>query len=74
MTPMAEHRLPPPPRWLFAIVLAGSCLACGIYLGLIRAEGAETGYVIRVVVYGIIALFMLWGTLGRRGRGPERAQ
>ncbi|MHC4818260.1 MAG: hypothetical protein ACYTF8_09420 [Planctomycetota bacterium] len=46
--------------------MAGSFLACGIYLGLIRAEGAATGYVAKVVVYGVIGLFMLWGTLGKR--------
>ena len=63
---MAERRLPPPPRWLFAIVMVGSFLACGIYLGLIRAEGAETGYVVKVAVYAVIGLFMLWGTLGKR--------
>ncbi|MHC4973186.1 MAG: hypothetical protein ACYTG3_12720 [Planctomycetota bacterium] len=63
---MSERRLPPPPRWLFAVVLAGSCLACGIYLGLIRAEGAATGHVVRVAVYAVLAVFMLWGTLGKR--------
>lgn len=63
---MAERRLPPPPRWLFAIVMAGSFLACGIYLGLIRAEGAETRYVVRVAIYGVLGLFMLRGTLGKR--------
>jgi len=58
---MAARRLPPPPRWLFAIVMAGAFLGCGVYLGLIRAEGAATGHVVKVAVYGVIGLFMLWG-------------
>ena len=63
---MTERKLRPPPRWLFAIVMAGSFLACGIYLGLIRAEGAATEHVVRVAVYGVVGLFMLWGVLGNR--------
>jgi hypothetical protein len=63
---MTERRLAQPPRWLFAVVMAGAFLACGIYLGRIRAEGAETAYVVRVAVYGVLGLFMLWGTLAKR--------
>jgi hypothetical protein len=70
---MTERRLPPPPRWLFAIVMAGAFLACGIYLGRIRAEGAATGHVVRVVLYGVIGLAMLWGVLGR-GSGAASGQ
>ena len=63
---MAERRLAPPPRWLFAIIMVGSFLACGIYLGLIRAEGAATEHVVRVAVYGVVGLLMLRGVLGKR--------
>lgn len=63
---MSGRPLAPPPRWLFAIVMAGSFLACGVYLGQIRAEGAETAHVVRVAVYGVLGLFMLGGTLGKR--------
>lgn len=63
---MPKSELRPPPRWLFAILTVGAFLASGIYLGMIRAEGSSTGYVVRAVIYGVLGLLMLWGVLGRR--------
>lgn len=55
-----------PPRWLFALLTAGAFLACGIYLGMIRIEGATTGHILRAAVFGAFGLLMLWGVLGKR--------
>jgi len=52
-----------PPRWLFAILTVGGLLASGIYLGMMRVEGAITGHVVRAVAYGAFGLLMLWGAL-----------
>lgn len=54
------------PRWLFSVLTVGGFIACGIYLGMIRAEGVSTGYVIRVIGFGLFGLLMLWGVLGKR--------
>jgi len=63
---MTERKPRPPPRWLLAVVMAGSFLACGIYLGLIKAEGAATGDVVRVAVYGAVGFLMLLMVMGNR--------
>ncbi len=63
---MAERRIKPPPRWFFSILAVGGFVACGIYLGMIRAEGVSTGRVIRAVGFGVLGLLMLWGVLGKR--------
>ena len=63
---MAERRIKSPPRWFFSILTVGAFVACGIYLGMIRAEGVSTGHVIRTVGFGILGLLMLWGVLGKR--------
>ena len=54
------------PRWLFSILTVGGFIACGIYLGMIRAEGMSTIHAIRVAGFGIFGLLMLWGVLGKR--------
>ncbi len=53
------------PRWLFAILTVGGLLASGIYLGIIRIDGASTGVVLRAVGYGIFGLLMLWGAMSK---------
>ncbi len=63
---MTERRTKLPPRWCFSILVVGAFVACGIYLGMIRIEGASTGDVIRAVGYGVLGLLMLWGVLGKR--------
>lgn len=63
---MAERRIKPPPRWVFSILVVGAFVACGVYLGIIRAEGVSTGHVIRAVGFGVLGLLMLWGVLGKR--------
>jgi len=55
-----------PPRWLFTILAVGGFWASGIYLGMIRAGGSSTGDVVRVIAFGILGIFMLWGALGKR--------
>ncbi len=55
-----------PPRWFFAILAAGGFLASGIYLGMIRAEDATTGHIVRGTAYGLLGLLMMWGVLGKR--------
>jgi len=63
---MAERRIKPPPRWFFSILAVGAFVACGVYLGIIRADGVSTGHVIRAVGFGVLGLLMLWGVLGKR--------
>ena len=63
---MAERRMKAPPRWFFSILTVGGFVACGIYLGMMRAEGVSTGHVIRAVGFGVLGLLMLWGVLGKR--------
>jgi hypothetical protein len=55
-----------PPRWFFTLLAVGGFVACGIYLGMIRAEGASTRHVVRAVGFGALGLLALWGTLGKR--------
>lgn len=55
-----------PPRWFFSILVVGTFVACGIYLGMIRVEGVSTGHVVRAVGFGVLGLLMLWGVLGKR--------
>ena len=63
---MSERKINPPPRWFFSFLAVGGFIACGIYLGMIRAEGVLTGHVIRAVCFGVFGLLMLWGMLGKR--------
>jgi len=63
---MTERNTKSPPRWFFSILVVGGFVACGIYLGMIRAEGASTGHIIRAAGFGILGLLMLWGVLGKR--------
>jgi hypothetical protein len=63
---MAESGARRPPRWFFAILTVGALLASGIYLGMMRLEGATTGHIVRATVYGVFGLLMLWGALGKR--------
>ena len=63
---MAKRKIKPPPRWFFSILAVGAFVACGIYLGMIRAEGVLTAHVIRAVGFGVLGLLMLWGVLGKR--------
>jgi len=63
---MGERRIKSPPRWFFSILAVGAFVACGVYLGIIRADGVSTGHVIRAVGFGVLGLLMLWGVLGKR--------
>jgi hypothetical protein len=53
------------PRWLFAAVMVGGFVACGVYLGMMRAMGPSAGSVVRAAGFGMLGLLMLWGVLGR---------
>jgi hypothetical protein len=63
---VAGRRTKLPPRWFFSILLVGTFVACGIYLGIIRVEGVSTGHVVRAVGFGAVGFLMLWGVLGKR--------
>lgn len=63
---VATRRTKLPPRWFFSILVVGTFVACGIYLGMIRAEGVSTGHVVRAAGFGVLGLLMLWGVLGRQ--------
>jgi len=63
---MTKRGVRPPLRWLFTILTVGALLASGIYLGMIRIEGASTGHIVRAVGYGAFGLLMLWGAIGKR--------
>ena len=63
---MAERGVRRPPGWFFAILTVGGLLASGLYLGMMRVEGATAGHVLRATAYGVFGLLMLWGVLGKR--------
>lgn len=63
---MTERSLRTPPRLLFAILAVGGFIACGIYLGMIRAGESTTGHIIRAASFGLFGVLMMWGVLGRR--------
>ena len=63
---MAERKLGLPPRWAFGILTVGTLLASGVFLGMIRVEGATAGDVVRAAAFGAIGLLMLWGAMGKR--------
>lgn len=63
---MADERTGGPPQWLLTIVMACGFVACGLYLGMMRVQGASTGDLIRSVGYGMLALVMLWALMARR--------
>ena len=53
------------PRWVFAIIMVGALLSCGIYLGMMRIEGTSTGNIVRSGGFALLGALMLWGTLAR---------
>ena len=55
-----------PPVWLFTFLEIGAFIACGIYIGLTKAEGFSTGNTIRIIVFGLFGFVMLWGVLDRK--------
>ncbi len=63
---MSQNRIKSPPRWMFAILVVGGFIACGIYIGMIRIDGASTGHVVRAIGFGIMGLLMLWGVIGKQ--------
>ena len=63
---VATRRTKLPPRWFFSILVVGTFVACGIYLGMIRAEGVSTGHVVPAAGFGVLGLLMLWGVLGKQ--------
>ena len=63
---MAERKSGSPPRWIFAFLTVGGFLASGVYLGMIRVEGAATGDVVRAAAFGALGLLSLWGVMGKR--------
>ena len=61
---MTTEQMGRPPRWVFALILMGASAACGIFLGKIHAAGFSAGDIICAAGFGLLALPMLWGTLG----------
>jgi hypothetical protein len=56
----------PPPRWIFILLTVGGLVASGIFVGIMRVEGATTGNVVRVIGYGVFGLVMLWGAVKQK--------
>ena len=54
-----------PPRWVFTVIMVGALIACGVYLGMIRIEGASTGNVVRTAGFALLGALMLWGVVAR---------
>ena len=52
-----------PPRWLFIILAVGGLVACGIYIGMIRAGMNTTPNIFRAAAFGLCGLLMLWRAL-----------
>ncbi len=62
---MAETTRDGPPSWLFAILMVGGLVACGLYIGMMRVQGTSTGDLVRAIGFGVLGLLMLWGVLAR---------
>ena len=54
------------PRWLFTCLAVAGFWASGLYLGMIRVEGALASFTVRTIAFGLFGLLMLWGSLARR--------
>jgi hypothetical protein len=54
-----------PPRWVFTIIMVGALLSCGIYLGMMRVQGASTGSIIRSAGFALLGALTLWAVLAR---------
>lgn len=54
-----------PPRWVFTVIMAGALIACGVYLGMMRIEGASTGNVVRAAGFALLGALMLLRVLAR---------
>jgi hypothetical protein len=63
---MKKSVIQQPPVWLFTLLEIGAFIACGIYIGLTKAEGPTTGNIIRIIGFGLLGLAMLWGVLNRK--------
>ena len=63
--PEMDKSMGRPPRWLFAVIMIGGFVACGIYLGLMRAEGISAGDLLRAIGFGTLGFLMLWGMVVR---------
>jgi len=55
-----------PPSWRFTILMVGGFIACGLYLGLMRARGVSAADLVRAIGFGVLGFLMLWGVLARR--------
>ena len=55
-----------PPRWLFTILACGGLWASGVYSGLVIGGVSTTTSIVKLLLYGIFGLVMLWGALGKR--------
>jgi hypothetical protein len=51
---------------MFIVLTVGGLVASGIFVGIMRVEGATTGNVIRVIGYGVFGLVMLWRAVKRK--------
>jgi hypothetical protein len=45
--------------------MVGAILSCGIYLGMMRIEGASTGNVVRSAGFALLGALALWRLLAR---------
>jgi hypothetical protein len=63
---MTDGKRGGPPRWVFTTVMVGGFVACGLYIGIMRVEGASAGHLIRAIGFGVLGFLMLWGVLARR--------
>jgi hypothetical protein len=54
-----------PPRWVFAIIMVGALVSCGVYLGMMRVEGASTGNIVRTAGFALVGALTLWAVLAR---------
>ena len=55
-----------PPKWFYSVIAVAALVACGIYLGMIRAEGSSAGNVIRAAAFGVIGLATFCMAVGKR--------
>jgi hypothetical protein len=63
---MTNGKVSGPPRWVFTVVMVGGLVACGVYIGMMRVQGASAGHLARAAGFGLLGFLMLWGVLARR--------
>ena len=61
------------PRGIFMFLSLGASWASGLYLGILSVKGASLLYLIKIIAFGILALFMAWGALSKNQKDSKQS-